>query len=116
MTEQVFNCQRRKYTILQADGLYPVRCFDWGWTKLFGHTLTRYCRQDDLVEQRTFAPRDAEDYEVHYVQANLIPPGAASAKPWSTIDKELRDRVDGIMVLKAYFTAADLELFPRLKV
>ncbi|KEF55958.1 uncharacterized protein A1O9_07538, partial [Exophiala aquamarina CBS 119918] len=71
---------------------------------------------DDLVEQSTFAPRDSQAYDVHYVQADLIPPGALSANPWSSIKKELRDQVDGIMLLKACFTAEDLELFPKLKV
>ena len=32
------------------------------------------------------------------------------------MEKSLRDKVDGIMVLKLRFTASDLELFPRLKV
>lgn len=51
-----------------------------------------------------------------YVQTDLAPTGTSIRKPWSTIDKSLRDKVDGIMVLKLSFTAADLELFPRLKV
>jgi hypothetical protein len=32
------------------------------------------------------------------------------------MDKDLRDRVNGIMVLKMAFTKEDLELFPKLKV
>jgi C-terminal binding protein len=36
-------------------------------------------------------------------------------KPWAEIPKELRDRVDALMVLKMAFTAQDLELFPKLK-
>ncbi|KAK7699019.1 hypothetical protein SLS57_012482 [Botryosphaeria dothidea] len=42
--------------------------------------------------------------------------GTTTSKPWSDIDKSLRDQVDGITLLMLTFTAADLELFPRLKV
>ena len=78
--------------------------------------LKRELHQDDKVELEIFKPHESQDYAVHYLQADLCRPGASSAKPWLTIDKELREQVDGLMVLKAYFTAADLELFPRLKV
>lgn len=51
-----------------------------------------------------------------YIQTDLAPTGTSIRKPWSTIEKSLRDKVDGITVLKLPFTATDLELFPRLKV
>jgi C-terminal binding protein len=53
---------------------------------------------------------------VKYLQTGLFPTGAPLPKPWSTIPQELREQVDGIMVLKMGFTAADVALFPRLKV
>ncbi|KIW53576.1 hypothetical protein, variant [Exophiala xenobiotica] len=56
------------------------------------------------------------EYKVRYAQTFLWPPGEPLAKPWSAIDKELRDQVDGILVLKMPFTAKDLALFPKLKV
>jgi C-terminal binding protein len=37
-------------------------------------------------------------------------------KPWSSIEKELRDKVQGITMLKLGFTAEDLDLFPNLRV
>lgn len=37
-------------------------------------------------------------------------------KPWSALDKKIRDEVQGILVLKMPFTEADCELFPKLKV
>lgn len=40
----------------------------------------------------------------------------ADQKPWSDMDKDLRDQVDGIMDLKMTFSAEDLTLFPQLKV
>ncbi|KAI8244635.1 C-terminal-binding protein [Colletotrichum sp. SAR 10_96] len=54
-------------------------------------------------------------YTVNYHQGHLSPAGVQTYKPWSTIDKSLRDKVDGISILKPDFTAADLELFPNLK-
>ncbi|KIW37645.1 uncharacterized protein PV06_10285 [Exophiala oligosperma] len=82
------------YTIIQADGLYP----------------------DDVVEQDIFNETPTHDYNLRYVQTDLWPPGTVEAKPWSAVDKALRDEVDGIMVLKMRFTAEDLALFPKLKV
>lgn len=40
----------------------------------------------------------------------------ADQKPWSDMDKDLRDQVDGIMDLKMTFSEEDLTLFPQLKV
>lgn len=72
--------------------------------------------QDDVVEQQIFKPRGSQQYELNYHQTYLWPTGTPDRKPWSDVDKALRDQVDGIMVLKMGFTAADLELFPKLKV
>ncbi|KAK5046888.1 hypothetical protein LTR84_007242 [Exophiala bonariae] len=83
-----------RYTIIQADGLYP----------------------DESIEQNIFKPGESQKYEVDYKQTYLWPTGTPTRRPWSDVDKALRDQVDGIMVLKMGFTAADLELFPKLKV
>lgn len=82
------------YTIIQADGLYP----------------------DDEYEKSLFAPQPGQNYKVDYQQVHLYPVGAREPKPWSAVPEELRNRVDGIEVLKMGFTAADAELFPKLKV
>ena len=73
-------------------------------------------QQDDIVEQEILKPRDGEQFVLNYKQTFLSPPGMADQKPWSEMDRDLRDQVDGIMVLKMTFTAEDLALFPRLKV
>lgn len=72
--------------------------------------------QDDILETQTFTENPSYQYKVNYVQTQLFPPGTPLPKPWSAMPKELRDQVDGIMVLKMGFTAEDLELFPKLKV
>lgn len=82
------------YTIIQADGLYP----------------------DSNLEDELFAPSASQNYNVRYLQTYLWPPGTVTAKPWSAIPDEIRNEVDGIMVLKMRFTEQDLQLFPRLKV
>ncbi|OCT52578.1 C-terminal-binding protein 1 [Cladophialophora carrionii] len=82
------------YTIIQADGLYP----------------------DDILETKIFTENPPHAYKVKYLQTGLFPTGTPLPKPWSTIPQELREQVDGIMVLKMGFTAADVALFPRLKV
>jgi len=46
----------------------------------------------------------------------LQPTGVPTPRPWSCIPQELREQVDGIMVLKMGFTEQDVALFPRLKV
>ena len=53
--------------------------------------------------------------KVKYIQLDLFPTGTPDSKPWSTIPLELRKKVDGILTLKMYFKAEDLELFPQLK-
>jgi len=53
---------------------------------------------------------------VEYLQLNLWPAGQASPKPWSSIPEELRERVNGIMLLKLHMTEEDVKLFPKLKV
>ncbi|OQV00495.1 D-isomer specific 2-hydroxyacid dehydrogenase, NAD binding domain-containing protein [Cladophialophora immunda] len=82
------------YTIIQADGVYP----------------------DDVVERPIFTANPTHAYKLNYVSTHLFPTGTPVPKPWSSIPKDLRDQVDGIMVLKMGFTAADVELFPKLKV
>lgn len=70
-----------------------------------------------MIEQEIFKSTDtSKPFKVNYLQTNLSPAGVPIYKPWSTIDKSIRDKVDGITILKPDFTAADLELFPRLKV
>ncbi|KAI8311157.1 C-terminal-binding protein [Colletotrichum sp. SAR11_59] len=92
MGSRIANDAIPTYTILHADGLYP----------------------DDTLEQEIFRSKD-QSYTVNYHQGHLSPAGVPTYKPWSTIDKSLRDKVDGISILKPDFTAADLELFPNLK-
>lgn len=72
--------------------------------------------QDDIVEQRIFAPTAGHNYKIEYVSANLWQNSALEPKPWSDIPEELRKRVDGILSLKIGFTEEDLQLFPSLKV
>ncbi|KAI9044080.1 C-terminal-binding protein 1 [Aspergillus affinis] len=81
--------------IVQADGLYP----------------------DDAVEQQILKDaRIPQSRKIKYLQLDLFPTGTATPKPWTTIPEELRREVDGILTLKMYFTAEDLQLFPKLKV
>jgi C-terminal binding protein len=68
-----------------------------------------------VIENEIFKPKGDEDYTVNYVSANLAPNADDEHKPWSSIDKALRDQVDAIMVFRLSFTASDLELFPKLK-
>ena len=68
------------------------------------------------MEQEIFTANPSHAYKVDYVQTGLFPTGVPTAKPWSSIPKDLRDRVDGILTLKLGFTAEDVPLFPRLKV
>lgn len=90
----VNSASKPHYTIIQADGLYP----------------------DDKFEQDLFRPDASQGYTVEYHQTSLFPTGTATAKSWSDLPKELRDRVDGILTLKMRFTADDVALFPNLKV
>ena len=82
------------YTIIQADGLYP----------------------DEVVEHEIFTKDPTHKYNIDYQQTYLWPPGTPTNKPWSAIPADLREKVDGIMVLKMAFTKEDAELFPNLKV
>ena len=82
------------FTICHADGLYA----------------------DDELEDEMFAPSSTQDYKVDYFQANLLPTLAEDPKPWSSIPKEVRDKVNGITLLRLSFTADDVPLFPNLKV
>lgn len=77
--------------------------------------MTNNCK-DDTIENAIFAPLPTQKYKVEYLQGNLWPDGASEKRPWSEIPKDLRERINGIEVLKLSFTAEDLALFPNLKV
>ena len=105
---------KKTYTIIQADGLYPVSTFTL--FKIFVEiTKSDYDSKDDDFETKFFNENPTHDYNLEYIQTYLWPPGTPDAKTWSTIPKDLRDRVDGIMVLKMGFTAEDVGLFPKLR-
>lgn len=73
--------------------------------------------QDDTAEQEIFSPLTTKhDHEVEYLQLQLWPAGLAAPKPWSTIPEDIRQRINGIMLLKLRMTEEDIELFPNLKV
>lgn len=91
-------------------------CSEHGSIRVAAAACTDAAMQDDTVEQRLFNENPSHDYTVEYVQDALWPTGTTNAKPWTAMDKALRDRVDGIMVLKMSFTAEDVALFPNLKV
>lgn len=82
------------YTILEADGQHP----------------------DSAVEDIIFNESPTHSYKVRFLRTSLAPSGTADRKPWTEIPKEIRDEVDGLMILKLYLTAEDIELFPKLKV
>lgn len=82
------------FTILEADGQHP----------------------DNNLEERIFNEAPGQPYKVHFLRTALAPVGTAYLKPWTEIPKEIRDQVDGLMILKLYLTAEDVELFPKLKV
>lgn len=84
----------RTYTILEADGQYP----------------------DNTLEDTIFAPQPGQNYKVRFLRTQLAPVGVDYLKPYDEIPKEIRDEVDGLMVLKLYLTEKDLDLFPKLKV
>lgn len=85
----------RRFTILEADGQYT------GANEL-----------EDLI----FAPATSSDYTVRFVRGSLAPVGYDTLAPWTDIPEELRNEVDGLMILKLYVTRDDLALFPNLKV
>lgn len=82
------------YTILEADGQHP----------------------DSAVEDIIFNESPTHPYKVRFLRTALAPSGTAQLKPWTEIPKEIRDEVDGLMILKLYLTAEDVKLFPKLKV
>ncbi|RMY16963.1 hypothetical protein D0867_06364 [Hortaea werneckii] len=82
------------YTILEADGQHP----------------------DSAVEDIIFNESPTHSCKVRFLRTSLAPSGTADRKPWTDIPKEIRDEVDGLMILKLYLTAEDIELFPKLKV
>jgi len=100
----------KEFVIIQADGLYPVS---------LPHRITRVgadSQQDDTIEQEILRANVPEDWKITYLQLDLFPMGVPTPKPWSAVPKDLREKVNGILVLKIGFTAEDLALFPRLKV
>lgn len=82
------------YTILEADGQYP----------------------DNTLEETVFAPQPGQNYKVRFLRTALAPVGVDYLQPYTEIPKEIRDEVDGLMVLKLFLTESDLDLFPKLKV
>ncbi|KAK0948076.1 hypothetical protein LTR29_000600 [Friedmanniomyces endolithicus] len=82
------------YTILEADGQYP----------------------EQLLEDQIFNYDPTHAYKVHFVRSTLAPSGTDVRKPWSEVPKDIRDEVDGLMILKLHLGEKDLELFPKLKV
>lgn len=84
----------KTYTICHGDGLYA----------------------DDELENEMFAPTAGQNYKVNYFQAKLLPTLAEDPKSWSSIPEEVRNRINGITLLRLSFTAEDVELFPNLKV
>jgi len=68
------------------------------------------------LEHTIFAPTPTQQYKFNYFQAHLWPVGTDKPKSWSSIPEDVRNKVDGIMLLKLHFKAEDVSLFPRLKV
>lgn len=71
---------------------------------------------DSTVEDVVFNESPTHSYKVRFIRTALAPVGTAYLKPWTDIPKEIRDEVQGLMILKLYLTAEDVELFPNLKV
>ena len=117
---------QKKFTIIQADGLYPVSLHPWalasilsyhpGYTPSPLHMLNVTVKQDESVERQILNTGLPEGYEVNYLQLQLFPTGVPEPKPWSEVPAKIRNEVDGILVLKMGFRAEDLALFPKLKV
>ena len=82
------------YTILEADGQHA----------------------ENILEDRIFNETPTHPYNLRFVRGTLAPTGTAYLKPWTDVPKSLRDKVDGLMILKLYLTEDDIELFPKLKV
>ena len=82
------------FTILEADGQHP----------------------DCLLEDHIFNQSPSHPYKVRFLRGSLAPSGTADRRPWTEIPKDIRDQVDGLMILKLYLTEEDAELFPKLKV
>lgn len=72
--------------------------------------------QDDVLEQQIFTANPTHPYNIKFLRTALAPVGVDTMQPWTDIPKEIRDQVDGLMMLKLFFTEKDLELFPKLKV
>ena len=81
------------YTILEADGQH----------------------ENNDLEDHLFAQDPTHAYHVRFIRGSLSPGETAVRKPWTEIPKELRDEVDGIMMLKLYLREDDIALFPKLK-
>lgn len=72
--------------------------------------------QDDVLEQQIFNENASHAYKVNFHRGTLAPPGGEVMHPWTDIPQDIREQVDGIMMLKVYLTAEDMALFPKLKV
>ena len=72
--------------------------------------------KDDTAEQELFAKSTLHEHDVEYLQMDLFPAGQVAPKPWSAIPELIRNRVNGIMLLKLWMTEEDIKLFPNLKV
>jgi len=82
------------YTILEADGQYP----------------------EQGLEDKLFSEDPSHPYKVRFVRSALAPSGTDVRRPWDDVPKEIRDEVDGLMILKLHLREKDLPLFPKLKV
>ncbi|KAK3617617.1 hypothetical protein LTR56_025164 [Elasticomyces elasticus] len=82
------------YTILEADGQYP----------------------DQQLEEKLFNDDPTHPYKVRFVRSTLAPSETDVRLPWTDVPKDVRDEVDGLMILKLRLGEEDLKLFPRLKV
>ena len=72
--------------------------------------------KDDSAEQEHFAISALHNHEVEYLQMDLFPEGQAAPKPWTAIPEPIRNRTNGLMILKLRMTEDDVKLFPNLKV
>ncbi|KAK5710698.1 hypothetical protein LTR15_012854 [Elasticomyces elasticus] len=82
------------YTILEADGQYP----------------------DQQLEEKLFNDDPTHPYKVRFLRSTLAPSETDVRLPWTDVPKDIRDEVDGLMILKLRLGEEDLKLFPRLKV
>lgn len=82
------------FTILEADGQY----------------------NDNILEDQIFASERLQGCQVRFIRGALAPVGFDTLAPWTDIPEDIRNEVDGLMILKVYVTREDIALFPKLKV